>query len=65
MNYNLALKSHVENLTKVKVKVHINDLIRKGHAAYQSTCIVVLNISEVFSLPQLVSIKRNIAENCR
>ena len=39
MNYNLALKGHLENLTSDQG----HDLIGKGHVAYQSSRMVVLN----------------------
>ena len=53
MNYNLTLKGHVENLTSGQG----HDLIRNGHAAYQSFHCVSLNTSMVFSSLKLVSIK--------
>ena len=46
MNYNLTLKGHFENL----IASQGHDLIGKGHVAYQSICVVVLNPSIVFSL---------------
>ena len=45
MNYNLTLKCNIETLTSGQG----HDLIRKGHAAYQSIRMVNLNASMVFS----------------
>ena len=53
MNYNLTLKGQVENLKSG----HGHHLIGKGHVAYKSTRIVMLNTSNVFSSLHLVSIK--------
>ena len=50
MNYVLALKGHVENLTLVQGQGQV----LTGHASYQSICIVVLNTSKLFSLLYLV-----------
>ena len=46
MNYNLTLKGHLENLTSGQG----HELIGKGHVAYQSIRMLVLNTSMVFSL---------------
>ena len=57
MNYNLALKGHAEGLTTGQD----HDLIRKGHVAYQSICIVGLNTCVFIALAGLSKV---IAENC-
>ena len=46
MNYNLTLKGHFENLTSGQG----HDLIGKGHVAYQSIRMVVLNTPMVLTL---------------
>ena len=46
MNYNVTLKSHFENLTSGQG----HDLIGKGHVAYKSIRMVVLNTAMVLSL---------------
>ena len=44
MNYNSTLKCYFENLTAGQG----HDLIRKGHVAYQSIRMIILNTSIVF-----------------
>ena len=60
INYDLTSTGHFENLTSDEG----HDLIRKGHAAYKSICIVDLNACNVFQSPYSVSIKSDCQINC-